>query len=817
LDVKHFTGEEVPVKNKKNLVWRWLKIGLVVGFVCLLLGAASVGGVLYYFSQDLPSLSAAGSYAPSQATRVYSDQNKVIGEFYIEKRVFVPFERMPKHLIQAILAVEDARFYEHQGFDPIRIVRAFIKNVQSGAIRQGASTITQQVTRSLFLTPERTIQRKIKELILSRKMEVMLSKDQILEIYLNQIYFGHGAYGVQVASQTYFGKDVSEISLEEAAFLAGLPKAPNNYSPYRAPEKAKFRQRIVLRRLLAEQYITKDRYREAYENDLVFQKLDPGDVSGLYFTEYVRQYLIERYGADLLYKGGLNVYTTLNAEMQETAERALREGLRKLDKRQGYRGPVRLYQSDVSGDAVQASHKGEGEVLKQGEFLEARVLSGTEAYALVDAKGFIGKILLEDMLWAAQKLKGRDVRKDRILIEHPKPGDILKPDDIVLVRVKQVGLLENQQTQARAVTAFEETLSENETLFSLEQEPIVEGGFIALDPATGTVSAMVGGYDFKRSEYNRAVSARRQPGSVFKPIIYGTAIERGFTPASILIDNPVIFTDDATHKVWKPENYEKKFYGPTTLRDALTHSRNLATVKLLRQIGIKSVVSYAQRIGIKSPLTRDLSLALGSSGLSLLELTSAFGVYANAGIRVEPTLILSVTDQHGRVLESRDLVPKRVLSKETAYVVTNIMEDVVQRGTAKRARVLGRPVAGKTGTTNEYTDAWFVGYTPNMAAGVWVGFDDNRSLGRNESGGRTALPIWVSFMDEALARLPVVPFSIPDEIVYAKINPTTGYLAEEGESGEMEIFVKGTEPKYEEKTLSSPTDFFRFDQESGAF
>jgi len=817
LEIKHFSGKEASVKNRKNPAWRWLKIGLVVGFICLFLGLTGVGGVLYYFSQGLPSLSAAGSYAPSQATRVYSDQNKVIGEFYIEKRVFVPFERMPKHLIQSVLAVEDARFYEHKGFDPIRIVRAFIKNVQSGAIRQGASTITQQVTRSLFLTPERTIQRKIKELILSRKMEVMLSKDQILEIYLNQIYFGHGAYGVQVASRTYFGKDVSEITLEEAAFLAGLPKAPNNYSPYRAPEKAKFRQRIVLRRLLVERYITEDRYREAYENDLVFQKLNPGDDSGLYFKEYVRLYLIERYGADLVYKGGLNVYTTLNTEMQETAERALREGLRELDKRQGYRGPVRLYQPEVSGDAVHTSQKAEGEFLKWGEFLEARVLSGTDSYALVDAKGFIGKILLEDMLWAARKLKGPDVRKDRLLIENPKPGDILKPDDIVLVRVKQIGHPENQQVQTRAVTAFSGTLSENDTLFSLEQEPAVEGGFIALDPATGTVSAMVGGYDFKRSEYNRAISAKRQPGSVFKPIIYGTAIERGFTPASILIDNPVIFTDNETHKVWKPENYEKKFYGPTTLRDALTHSRNLATVKLLRQIGIKNVVSYAKRIGIKSPLTRDLSLALGSSGLSLLELTSAFGVYANAGIRVEPTIVLSVTDQHGRVLESRDLAPKRVLSKETAYVVTNIMEDVVQRGTAKRARVLGRPVAGKTGTTNEYTDAWFVGYTPNMAAGVWVGFDDNRSLGRNESGGRTALPIWVSFMDEALARLPVVPFSIPDEIVYAKINPTTGYLAEEGERGEMEIFVRGTEPKYEEKTLSSPTDFFRFDQESGAF
>ncbi|MFQ5588671.1 MAG: penicillin-binding transpeptidase domain-containing protein, partial [Nitrospiria bacterium] len=362
-----------------------------------------------------------------------------------------------------------------------------------------------------------------------------------------------------------------------------------------------------------------------------------------------------------------------------------------------------------------------------------------------------------------------------------------------------------------------EAVPEEGLLFRLEQEPVVEGAFVALNPATGTVSAMVGGYDFKRSEYNRAVMAKRQPGSAFKPIIYGTAIEQGFTAASILIDNPVIFTDDETHKVWKPENYEKRFYGPTTLREALTHSRNLATVKLLRQIGIRNVVSYAHKIGIESPLTQDLSLALGSSGISLLEMTSAYGVYANEGVRVEPTLILSVSDKNGRVLESRDLNPEQALSKETAYVVTNILEDVVQRGTAKRARALGRPVAGKTGTTNEYTDAWFVGYTPNLAAGVWVGFDDNRSLGHREAGGRAALPIWVSFMDEALSLLPVVPFPIPDDIVYAKINRATGYLSEEGERGEMEIFVKGTEPQHEKKDLASPTDFFRFDQEAGAF
>ncbi len=799
---------DFSAKAKKETLLRWIKIATGFFFILLFLGVAVIGGVITYFSQDLPALDSAGAYAPSQATRIYSDTNQVIGQYYVEKRIFVPFEKMPQHLIQAILAVEDARFYEHQGFDPIRMTKALLKNLESGRIRQGASTITQQVTRALFLTPERTLGRKIRELILSRKMELLLTKDEIIEIYLNQIYFGHGAYGVQVASKTYFGKDVWDITLEEAAFLAGLPKAPNNYSPYRHPDKAKLRQQIVLKRMADENYITDQRYREAYEKNLFFQELHAGEVRGKYFKEYVRQYLISRYGDDVVYKGGLNVYTTLNEEMQEMAETALKEGLRELDKRQGYRGPVRIFEAgpdDETAVSVQIMRRPKkNRPMHVGDFREARVLSLSRDYAAVEVDGTVGKILLEDMTWAARRLTGPDIRKNRTLIKDPKPADILMRDDIVQVRVKQLGLNEENESVA-------------DVLFSLEQEPLVEGAFIALNPVTGTVSAMVGGYDFRRSEYNRATSARRQPGSVFKPIIYGTAIERGFTPATILIDNPVIFTDDETHKVWKPENYEKKFYGPTTLRDALTHSRNLATVKLLRRVGIKNVVSFAQKIGIQSPLTRDLSLALGSSGISLLELTSAFGVFANEGILVEPAFVLSVTDRNGRIMESRDLAPKKVLSKETAYVVTNILEDVVQRGTAKRARVLGRPVAGKTGTTNEYTDAWFVGYTPNLAAGIWVGFDDNRSLGYREAGGRTALPIWVSFMDKALSSLPVVPFLIPDNIVYAKIDRTTGYLSEEGMRGEMEIFVKGTEPKHAKKALTLPTEFFRFDQESGAF
>lgn len=550
--------------------------------------------------------------------------------------------------------------------------------------------------------------------------------------------------------------------------------------------------------MVDEGHISQGQYRRAYEKDMVFKKLQHGQDFARYFKEYVRQHLISRYGDDVVYKGGLKVYTSLNEKMQTLAEKALKTGLRQLDKRQGYRGPIGRFEA---GEAEEKRGRLRTASLKVGELLTARVLSLSDDAALVETLGTletgesIGKILLDDMIWAARRLTGPDIRKDRILIDHPTPSDILAPDDLIQVGVKSIDKTDG--------TVF----------FTLEQEPIVQGAFVSLDPADGTVKALVGGYDFGKSEYNRAVTARRQPGSVFKPIIYGAAIDQGYSAASILIDNPVIFTDDETQKVWKPENYEKKFYGRTTMRDALTYSRNLATVKLLREIGIRPVVNFAKQIGIESPITRDLSLALGSSGVSLLELTSALGVYANGGLRIPPALILSVTDSEGHVLETRDRSAEQVISKETAYVITNILEDVVQRGTAKRARKIGRPVAGKTGTTNEFTDAWFVGYTPNLASGVWVGFDDNHSLGYKESGGRAALPIWVDYMEEALAGLPVVPFKIPDDIVYAKIDRASGMLAGEGKAGEYEIFVKGTEPTEVKQEFASPSEFFRFDQE----
>jgi penicillin-binding protein 1A len=398
------------------------------------------------------------------------------------------------------------------------------------------------------------------------------------------------------------------------------------------------------------------------------------------------------------------------------------------------------------------------------------------------------------MAWAKKRLKGPDLLKDVELNPNAKPSDILHVGDVIRVKIRRL--------DPRGKTA----------VLSLDQEPVVEGALIALDPRTGAIKAMVGGYDFKRSEFNRALSARRQPGSAFKPIIYATAIERGFTPATIMVDSPIVFVDQEQKKVWRPENYESKFFGPISLREALAHSRNLATVKLLDRVGIKNVVEFAKRVGITSPLTPDLSMALGSSSVSLIELASVFGVFANEGIRVEPISVLSVADSSGRVLEEHEPVANEVIAKETAYVITNMMEDVIQKGTGWRAKVLGRPLAGKTGTTNDFTDAWFVGFAPNLVAGVWVGFDDVRSLGDREAGASAALPIWISFMRAAFDVVPEMTFPIPENVVFAKIDPQTGLLAPEGaDDAVIEIFVKGTEPTKVSHPQPKPAEFFRID------
>ncbi|MBI3811002.1 MAG: PBP1A family penicillin-binding protein [Nitrospirae bacterium] len=758
--------------------WSWKIKLLIVSASLMIGGAVGLVGVFWYFSKDLPSIESLREYQPSLVTKIYGDDRQLVGQFYIERRVLVPLAQMPSDLLHAIIAVEDSRFYEHKGVDPLGILRAMLTNIETLRLRQGASTITQQLARSLFLSSEKSFKRKVKEALLAWKMEKVLSKDEILELYLNQIYFGHGSYGVQSAARTYFGKNVDQLNLAEVAYLAGVPRAPTEYSPYNNPERAKQRQGIVLRRMVEEGFITEDQFRNVYRQDLYFQKIEKEEEVAPYFLEYLRQYLSAAYGEDAVYKGGLTVYTTLNLAMQKAATQALKDGLREVDKRQGYRGPVahrnpkELAHEEETGIGLMGMV-----VVKEGDVVDGVVTAVDDKGAAVIAAGRTGRIPPEGMAWARKRLKGPDLLKDVELNSEAKPSDILHVGDVVKVKLRRL--------DSRNKTA----------VFSLDQDPVVEGAFIALDPRTGAIKAMVGGYDFKRSEFNRALSARRQPGSAFKPVIYATAIERGLTPATIMVDSPIVFVDEEQQKVWRPENYESKFYGPISLREALAHSRNLATVKLLERVGIKNVVEFAKRVGINSPLTPDLSMALGSSSVSLIELTSSYGVFANEGVRAEPMAVLSVADSSGQVLEEHEPVANEVIAKETAYVITNMMEDVIQRGTGWRAKVLNRPLAGKTGTTNDFTDAWFVGFAPNLAAGVWVGFDDVRSLGDREAGASAALPIWINFMRAAFEVVPEMTFPIPENVVYAKIDPQTGQLAPDGaENAAIEIFVKGTEP-----------------------
>jgi penicillin-binding protein 1A len=778
----------VPLKNhwdKKKIIL--LILGL---FFLILLGGA---GFIWSLMRDLPSIDGLKTYKPSASTRIY-DENKVqIGHFAIERRTPVALIRIPKHLFQAIIAVEDSRFMEHGGFDYWRFLKATLNNIRTLHFKEGGSTITMQLARSLFLSPEKKIKRKIKEFILAMQIESVLSKDEILETYLNQIYLGNGAYGVQAASKVYFGKDVNDLTLAESAFIAGLPKGPSELSPYLYPERAKQRQGVVLKRMVASGFISEDQYQEAFKQNLTFQKIQKEDEISPYFMEYIRQYLTAKYGEEAVYKGGLIVNTPLNLQMQVSATGSIREGLRALDKRQGFRGPI----GEV--DSVENFKKKEGSLIQTNPFGKDEIFDGVvtsveDQFARVEAKGISGRIRLEDMIWAKKQLRGKDLRNDVTVVEKATAKQILKKGNKIKLGLKKYDP------------------NSGEYSFTLEQDPLVEGALIALDPATGGISAMVGGYDFKKSEFNRAVLAKRQPGSAFKPIIYATALEKGKSPSNIIVDSPVIYTDTELDKTWKPENYEGKFYGPISLREALAHSRNLATIKLLEEVGIGSAIDFARKIGMTSSFQHDLSLALGTSSVGVLELTSAYGVYANQGSYNEPYSIESVADSNGNILEKHDKHPREAISKEVSYMITNMLEDVIQKGTGVRARELGRHLAGKTGTTNDFGDAWFIGYTPNLVTGVWVGFDDRRSLGDREAGASAALPIWISFMRQAFNIIPDLSFSIPENIVYVKINPETG-LQSDGEKAVSEPFIKGFEPPREDPSSSNPTytDFYQMD------
>jgi len=779
--------------------WSWLRIILVCSLVLGCIGTGTVLGILWVATRDLPTFDSFQDYQPSLVSRVYADNGEIIGQFFIERRLYTPFAQIPKTLIQAVIAVEDTRFLEHPGLDLVGIGRAAWTNLKKGGRFQGASTITQQLARALFLSPERTYQRKIKELILALKMEWVLTKDQILEMYLNQIYFGHGAYGIAAATLTYFDKSVSELSLPEAAFLAGLPKAPNTYSPYRNPDLAKFRKELVLNRMVEAGFITEEEAQTAIGTILNYRRQAIEPIAS-YFVEDIRQHLVERYGESLVYKGGLQIYTTLNIAMQKLAEDSLQQGLRQVDKRQGWRGP--LGHVEVTKDFVPPEEYPElqnPQAAKIHGLYRGLVTKVTKQSAdILIGNTYKGAISLKDMQWAERRLKDLNDVETAIVQKDFAPRHILKVGDIVEVLPKKDNLESGN--------------------FVLEQTPLVEGSLLALEPRTGAVQAMSGGYDFNRSQFNRAVAARRQPGSAFKPLIYATALQQGLTPATLILDAPVVYQDEELDRVWKPENYEKRFYGTITLREALRHSRNAATVRLLEQIGVTEVVNVASNLGIQSPLSQDLSLALGSSGVTLQEITSAYGVFSNQGMWLRPYHIKLVKDVNGEILEQHLFEPRQAMSHENAYLTTNMLMDVIQSGTGRRAKRIGRPLAGKTGTTNGYNDAWFVGYAPNLATGVWVGFDSVRTLGRLESGAHAALPIWTQFMDQALRNLPVMTFTIPEGIQFAQIDTTTGDLPTKSSRHiSTEVFRKGTEPGEAAPQKANPMDFFEFDRmESGS-
>ena len=778
------------IQKRSGRLHRWQVV--LIGLVAVsIIGATTAVGVVWHYSQDLPSLDLLENYQPSLVTNVYADDGQSIGQFFIERRILTPISEIPKTLTQAVIATEDARFFEHPGLDYIGMLRAAWTNIRHGGRKvEGASTITQQLARSLFLSSERSYERKIRELILAYQMEAVSGKEQILETYLNQIYFGQGAYGVGSAAHSYFGKDVRDLTLAESAFLGGLPKSPSRFSPFTAYDLAKKRQEHVLSRMEDVGFITAAEREAAVHETLNFHR--PGSEHlAPYFVEYVRQLLVAKYGESMVYKGGLQVYTTLNADMQKAAEAAFLNGVRELDKREGWRGPRRTVDLATFQPSELASTD---QSLKPGSLSEGVVLKVAKDHYVVQVGAFTAKLAFDDMGWAKRILKGSDPGVDFVVNQNVK--QILKPGDVVDVGIKK--------------------MTKEGIQLTLEQTPIVEGGLIAIDPMVGAIRAMVGGYDFSRSEYNRAVQAHRQPGSAFKPLIYATAMSQGLSPATQILDAPVVYEQEEEDKIWKPENYGRRFHGMVSLRDALAQSHNLATVRLLDKVGVKNVIEFSRTVGVTSPLPADLSLGLGSSSVGLMELTSVYGVFLNQGTRVEPHAIKSVKDSTGQTLEAVEPEPQEVITKETAYLITNMLEDVVQKGTGQAAKVLGRPIAGKTGTTNEYMNAWFIGGAPNLVTGVYVGFDDRRSLGVSESGTRAALPIWTGFMKEALKQLPVVPFEIPDGVTFVKVDASTGLLESEqdgeAQQGTVELFSKGSEPTQAVQRRLDPTDFYKMDQ-----
>jgi penicillin-binding protein 1A len=727
--------------------------------------AGALLGVFFAYESDLPQVTSLEEFQPNIITQVFAADGSVLGEFAIEKRVVIAFPDIPPVLRNAIVAVEDAEFWKHLGINPWRIPGAALANVRSGRNAQGFSTLTMQLTRLLFLTPEKTYERKIQEVILAFQIEKNFTKEEILTLYCNQIYFGHGNYGVEAASRFFFNKSAKDLTLPEAALIAGVPQNAPRLSPLNHPERALARRNHVLDRMAAEKYVTRDEAEAAKRLPLGLRLRREPPSGAPHFLEEVRKYLEREYGSQRIYQGGLRVYTTLDPALQRAAVRALRDGLRGLDRRaRGFVAPKAS--ALVNGLLPEPLHLDDWDwPFAAGDVVRGVVAASDRASAVVQVGDYRGRLLPADVAWTGRT----------------NMAEVLPRGAIAPFRIEELTEKDGRR----------------EARLRLEQEPKVEGALLALDVKTGAVRAMVGGYDFERSKFNRATQAMRQVGSAFKPVVYAAALETlGYTPATVIVDAPLSFPNPWNKTTWSPQNYDGAFLGPITLRHAVEQSRNIPAVKTLQSVGVEKGIEYARRLGLTGELPPYLPIALGAGEATLSEMVAAYAAIANQGLRMKPFLIERITDRDGNVVEQAAPRAADALRADTAFLLTSLLRGVAERGTAARARQLGRPIAGKTGTTNDFTDAWFVGFEPTLAAGVWVGFDEKKdSLGRGETGGVAALPIWMDFWKAATAGRPIEEFPIPGNIVFVPVDER-GHPGLAGAPGvRMEAFVAGTEPR----------------------
>jgi len=720
-----------------------------------LLSAFSILAVLWAFSNNLPDYKFLKSYMPSVSSKVYSGDGELMNVFSTEKRIFVPYNAISEKVINSFLSAEDKNFYSHPGVDAKGVLRAVINNISnilSSKRLEGASTITQQVAKNFLLTNEVSLNRKIKEAILAFRIERALSKDRILELYLNQIYLGGGAYGVASASLEYFDKSIGELNYEEAALLAALPKAPSKYNPYKSIELAKYRRNLVLKNLYENNYINKTEYKKFINKEIILKKRKKTFTEGTsYYVEDIRKNVVDQFGYDKVYKKGLNISTPINLSLQKIAIKSLREGLIAYDKRKGWRGPllrgkkINNWRNKIDIFRLEKSINWNLAIIKKIDKFSIEIQTENDLN---------GIIKYENISW---------IKKDF--------NEILKIGDVIYV----------------------ENLNKN--IFALRQLPLANGGIVVMDPFTGRILALSGGFSFKKSEFNRATQALRQPGSAFKPFIYALALENGYTPSTLILDAPLVLEQGYDLKMWKPENYGKKFYGPSTLRMGLEKSRNLMTVRIAQDLGLKKIVNFSKQLGIYDNPSELLSISLGSAETTLLKLTSAYSSFVNGGKLVKPIMIDRIQDSEGNTIFNNEkrkcincdqisslskIYPEiedeflQIFSPQTAYQMTSILEGAIQNGTGKNLKNLNLDLAGKTGTTNGNTDTWFVGFTSKLAVGVYVGFDNPVSLGRYETGAKTALPIFKNFIKNAVKKEDARPFKVADNILMKVIDPVTG-------------------------------------------